>query len=70
MVNNKKNSYNYPDNKQINNIKNPSSEQDFIVYKKPSSKNNIQINNNSNDKKDPLVWDPPEDKIKSKNNFM
>ena len=36
----------------------------YVVYKKPEKINNIV------EKKDPMVWDPPEEKIEKKSNYV
>lgn len=43
-----------------NNINN---EENYVVYKKPVNNSNNNVNNINSEKKDPMVWDPPEEKV-------
>ena len=39
--------------------------ENYVLYKKPVSNNNLNI-----EKKDPMIWDPPEDKNNNKSNLV
>ena len=47
-----------------NEYKRNDSPENVVVYKKPVS------NSNNIEKKDPMVWDPPEDKVNNKSNSV